>query len=329
MRNNTANTTSKERHIFLLLFLVLAGLWILSKDVVQLKALSGYASNSAAIDFQSIATATTHSNSTLSSSSPLTSTSTSSSISSSRRKNSSSTSKKSHDTKKGRKEAISILPSKMKVKYHEMWNHTSNTIDVPEQYKYPFGRFRVDNHVVGDGKGPMRMTSLEILQSVLHDSAKEHQNEYLAVDDYITGRKNTIPKCLLPDIQATRKLANEIMKERRECHQQRERERRTTVKNSDNDDRNHDNQEELLLLRKGRKELQEVKGMKENHTLTEKQILLPHQMMLSLPILNVGYVRMCCFSTLTTTVDARFMTNSYFSIFYSIKVSKSRFYYVA
>jgi len=154
----------------------------------------------------------------------------------------------------------------MEIKYHEMWNHSTSTIDVPNEYKYPFGK-SVDGD--GDGKNPMiRMTSLEILQSVLH--SEENQNEYLAVDDYISGKSKSnnsntnsiIPKCLLPDIQGTQNLAEEIMKERQ----------RQTAKKKRNNQRTKEGNR-LLVRRRQNK-------------LTEEQKLLSNQLLLSLPILN-------------------------------------------
>ena len=94
----------------------------------------------------------------------------------------------------------------MKIKYYEMWNHSTSSINVPEEYKYPFGKaFR------SSSSSPI-MTSLEILESVLH--GEENEKEFLAVDDYITGKSGIIPKCLLPDITATQKIAKEIVNKR-------------------------------------------------------------------------------------------------------------------
>jgi hypothetical protein len=71
-----------------------------------------------------------------------------------------------------------LLPSQMDLKYYEMWNHTTSTIDIPMKYnRYPFF----------DGIP----SSLEILQSVLplhnhhgDDANNENEKEYLEVDQY-------------------------------------------------------------------------------------------------------------------------------------------------
>ena len=56
-------------------------------------------------------------------------------------------------------------------------NHTTSTIQVPEQWKYPFYE-----------ETP---SSLEILESVLH--GPEHEQDYRDVDDYI-HHKNESPR---------------------------------------------------------------------------------------------------------------------------------------
>ena len=115
-----------------------------------------------------------------------------------------------------------LLPSQMDLKYYEMWNHTTSTIDIPMKYnRYPFF----------DGIP----SSLEILQSVLpllhnhHGVDNEYENnenekEYLEVDQYIINvmKKDSdpskekkfsrpLPSCLVPNIKATRQIANDIL----------------------------------------------------------------------------------------------------------------------
>ena len=117
----------------------------------------------------------------------------------------------------------SIPPSKMSVHYHEMWNHTTSTIDVPEKYKNPF-----NFDVIGTDGVPPPLTSLEILQNVLHGD--KYQAEFEAVEVYMKAihnanartKKNatatataSIPTCLAPDLAATRELANQVVEARR------------------------------------------------------------------------------------------------------------------
>ena len=111
-----------------------------------------------------------------------------------------------------------LLPSQMDLKYYEMWNHTTSTIDIPMKYnRYPFF----------DGIP----SSLEILQSVLplhnhhgDDANNENEKEYLEVDQYIINVmkedsdpskekkfSRPLPSCLVPNIKATRQIANDIL----------------------------------------------------------------------------------------------------------------------
>ncbi|OEU23383.1 hypothetical protein FRACYDRAFT_233555 [Fragilariopsis cylindrus CCMP1102] len=101
-----------------------------------------------------------------------------------------------------------------------MWNHTTNTIQIPDNYKYPFGR-TVDDTT----KERRKKTSLEILENVLHK--KENQQENRQVNDYITNimmdsstnpnnklKKDLllpIPNCFKPNTKQTRKIANELL----------------------------------------------------------------------------------------------------------------------
>ena len=109
----------------------------------------------------------------------------------------------------------SIPPSKVTVHYHEMWNHTTSTIDIPEKYKNPF-----------NFDAPPPLTSLEILQNVLHGD--KYQAEFEAVEVYMEAIQNanartkkkatataSIPSCLAPDLAATRELANQVVEARR------------------------------------------------------------------------------------------------------------------
>lgn len=116
-----------------------------------------------------------------------------------------------------------ILPSNMEIKYFEMWNHDTNRINIPEKYKYPFGR----NCNVGTDR---ILTSLEILERVLH--SEEDEKEYLAADEFITGKSKFAPRCLIPDIKSTRELANKVMKER----QNRYKKNNTILSNNINDE---------------------------------------------------------------------------------------------
>ena len=116
----------------------------------------------------------------------------------------------------------SIPPSKMTVHYHEMWNHTTSTIDIPEKYKNPFNSITsIDGVPV-----PPPRTSLEILQNVLHGD--QYRAEFEAVEVYMnaisrnananatdTETPTIIPTCLVPDVGATRELANRVVEARR------------------------------------------------------------------------------------------------------------------
>ena len=116
----------------------------------------------------------------------------------------------------------------MKVHYHEMWNHTTSSIDVPEDYQNPFNILVVDEN--GNKRRPL--TSLEILHSVLH--GMKYKAEFEAVEAYMESNANAkgknktntksqsvpVPKCLLPDVGATQHLANNVVKARRERSQQ-------------------------------------------------------------------------------------------------------------
>jgi hypothetical protein len=99
---------------------------------------------------------------------------------------------------------------------YELWNHTTSTIDIPNKLRPPFsfvgGSPDTDTTTA---TATFKLTSLEILQSVLH--GEENENEYLAVEEYIRTNyslpttKNTIPQCLIPNKIATRELANEFV----------------------------------------------------------------------------------------------------------------------
>jgi hypothetical protein len=95
-----------------------------------------------------------------------------------------------------------VSPRNMDIKYYEMWNHNTSTIDVPDKYKFPFY----------DGIP----SSLEILESVLH--GEKNEKEYMDVDNYMTSlslsnsdKVLSLPNCLAPDTRKTRQIANEIL----------------------------------------------------------------------------------------------------------------------
>jgi hypothetical protein len=117
----------------------------------------------------------------------------------------------------------------MKIHYHEMWNHATSTIDIPEEYQNPFNILIVDE-TTGEKRRPL--TSLEILQNVLHDD--KYKAEFEAVEVYM-GSNGTapIPQCLLPGVNATRELANRVVEARRKQrkeHEQQQYRRRSEVK---------------------------------------------------------------------------------------------------
>jgi len=153
---------------------------------------------------------------------------------------------------------ISIPPSKMEVHYYEMWNHINSTIEVPEEYQNPFDILVEDEN--GNWKRPL--TSLEILQNVLHD--EKFKADFDAVETYVQNElTGPVPSCLAPDLAATRDLANEVVSARRQRDAQQtpeDRERRNKIRK------------------------QNKRG-----TARADQMWPYEEMMLSLPILNVGY----------------------------------------
>jgi hypothetical protein len=108
-----------------------------------------------------------------------------------------------------------IPPSRMGTKYHEMWDLSTSTIDIPDEYRNPF------NTTIGgeQGSGSERLPrpSLKILEEVIH--GEKYRAEFEAVEAYMEAtdpeRKPTNgtttavspPSCLVPDLQATRDLA--------------------------------------------------------------------------------------------------------------------------
>jgi hypothetical protein len=103
---------------------------------------------------------------------------------------------------------------------YELWNHTTSTIDIPNELRPPFsfvgGSPDTDTTTAtATATATFKLTSLEILQSILH--GEENENEYLAVEEYIQTNyslpttTNTIPQCLIPNKIATRELANEFV----------------------------------------------------------------------------------------------------------------------
>jgi len=98
----------------------------------------------------------------------------------------------------------SIPPSNMGIQYKDLWDHNTSTIIIPKQFQNPFG---------GSTAEKKKLTSLEILQNVLH--GKQYQKElYQEIDDYMAGNTSNVPKCLLPDLQTTRTLVDEVIHER-------------------------------------------------------------------------------------------------------------------
>jgi len=115
---------------------------------------------------------------------------------------------------------ISVPPSKMKVHYYEMWNHTTQTIEVPDKYRNPFN-VSVEDKITGKKRRPL--TNLEILQNVLH--GEKYQAEFKAVERYMASEKGNVlvPQCLAPDIKATEELTGEIIKTRNKMQKQKQR----------------------------------------------------------------------------------------------------------
>lgn len=113
----------------------------------------------------------------------------------------------------------SIPPSKMKVHYHELWNHETSTIDIPEEYQNPFGVW-IEEEIEENGnvkQPPMYrrpLTSLEILQKVLH--GEEFRHHFEAVEAYMADQNGTtpLPSCLAPNLQATHDLAQNVVQAR-------------------------------------------------------------------------------------------------------------------
>jgi hypothetical protein len=97
---------------------------------------------------------------------------------------------------------------------YEHWNHTKSTIDIPNELRPPFS-FVGSSSDIDTTSATFKLTSLEILQSVLH--GEENEEEYLAVEEYIQTNyslpttTSTIPQCLIPNKIATRELANEFV----------------------------------------------------------------------------------------------------------------------
>ena len=141
-----------------------------------------------------------------------------------------------------------------------MWNHTTSTIDIPDRYKNPFG---------GNGRGRRPLTSLEILQEVLH--GETHLAEFDLVDRYVrrnfTGRP---PSCLVPDVRATQRLAERVVEARSREQQRRRRQRR-------------------LALRKRNARRARNKEQRRQRRERSRHGDAPGNARLPLPILNVGY----------------------------------------
>mmetsp|Transcript_18522 Transcript_18522/g.42744 ORF Transcript_18522/g.42744 Transcript_18522/m.42744 type:complete len:542 (-) Transcript_18522:382-2007(-) len=150
-----------------------------------------------------------------------------------------------------------IPPSEMEIHYHEMWNHTASTIEVPEKFKNPFGEriVVVDEEGTGGEKKKRRrpLTSLEILQEVLHGS--KHEEDFRKLEAYISRMRSRskkkrkeggggdgdddddlaiedMPRCLIPDVEGTRALADKVVASRaaKKKKQQRQRGRRRRLR---------------------------------------------------------------------------------------------------
>ena len=104
--------------------------------------------------------------------------------------------------------------------YYELWNHTTDTITIPNALRPDYYTSNSDDHNNNNKQKKYTPTSLEILQSVLHGEENEH--EYVAVEEHVrTNLSDTsigsfrtslpLPQCLLPNKVATRKLADDMM----------------------------------------------------------------------------------------------------------------------
>ena len=109
-----------------------------------------------------------------------------------------------------------IPPSEMERSYAKMWNHGTSTIDVPEEYKTPFDEWVTDE----TGKRRRPLTSLEILQEVLHGT--RYRADLDKLEAYL-GRNDTsqpaildLPRCLVPNTASTRALADTVVEARRQ-----------------------------------------------------------------------------------------------------------------
>jgi hypothetical protein len=77
-------------------------------------------------------------------------------------------------------------PIQMDVHYYEMWNHTTNTIQIPVEHRYI----------------PNKRTSLEILQDIIQQQKDIHPYEKDENGEY--------PQCYTPNTAAARTLADEV-----------------------------------------------------------------------------------------------------------------------
>lgn len=166
-----------------------------------------------------------------------------------------------------------VPPSKMKVHYHEMWNHRTSTIDVPEEYKHPFDEWVTVDSENDENKRRPR-TSLEILQDVLHGS--KYEAEFAALEGYLNYtawerlaktedlgsppiQKVDPPSCLVADLRATGELAAGVVAARKNETRQR------------------------LRQRQRRRSLFVIRNVEPGDDWPYRELVLP------LPVLNVGF----------------------------------------
>lgn len=82
-------------------------------------------------------------------------------------------------------------PIQMKVQYYELWNHTTNTIEIPDEHRY-FGK--------------NKPTSLEILQRILQE-----KRDRVNINRTKPDGTRSLPECLVADTANTRALADNVV----------------------------------------------------------------------------------------------------------------------
>ncbi|KAG7369768.1 sulfotransferase family protein [Nitzschia inconspicua] len=81
-------------------------------------------------------------------------------------------------------------PIQMSVRYYQMWDHKTSSIQIPDEYRY-FGKDK--------------RTSLEILQDIIHSKKDQAGN------DHVTGGDpSNLPQCFLPNTAPARQLAEDV-----------------------------------------------------------------------------------------------------------------------